>query len=298
MSPVDPLLLRPGEGETVSDRPESFVQIKADRDELALTDSRYGRGESGPGPHVHREHADCFWVLDGQLTFELAGELAHVAAGGFVLVPPNVVHTFRNEGPGHARFLNVHAPSMGFPDHIRALHEARSEEEEHEAAERFDTFEPPADGGRPASDALVRGPGEGDELALGPNRVLFKATGEHGGGPMSLWETRLAPGVTGPVPHWHESFVDSFWVLEGTLTLRLGEETAEASAGSFALVPPGAVHTFSNPGDEPVRFLNLMAPGGFERYLRELAAAASPGSALDPARMAEIASRHDFRPAS
>ena len=294
--PVDFLLLRPGEGETVSDRPQSFVQIKADRDELALTESRYGPGESGPGPHVHREHADCFWVLGGELIFELGGELHRVGAGGFVLIPPNVVHAFRNEGPGDARFLNMHAPSMGFPDHIRALHRADGEEEERQAAERFDTFQPPADGGRPASEALVCPAGEGEALALGPNRLVFKATAEHGGGPMSLWETRLAPGFPGPVPHWHASFLDSFWVLEGTLSLRLADEAAEAAAGSFALAPPGTVHTFSNPGDEPVRFLSLMAPAGFERYLREVAAATPTGAPPDPVRMAEIASRYDFHP--
>ena len=291
-----PALLGPGEGETVTDRPGSFVQINADRDELAVTASRYGPGESGPGAHVHRAHADSFWVLDGELTFELADELRRVGPGGFVLVPANVVHTFRNEGPGEASFLNVHAPSMGFPDHLRALNEATSEEEEREATERFDTFEPPADGGRPASDAVVRAAGEGEELVLGPARTVLKATGEHGGGSMSLSETNLAPGFPGPVPHWHESFVDCFWVLEGVLTLRLGEETVRAGAGTFALVPPSAVHTFSNPGDERVRLLNLMTPGGFERYLREVVAATPRGGPPDPDRMAEIASRYDFHP--
>ena len=42
--------------------------------------------------------------------------------------------------------------------------------------------------------------------------------------------------------------------------------------------------------------LNLMAPGGFEQYLKELAAAAAPGELPDPAVMAEIASRYDFEP--
>jgi mannose-6-phosphate isomerase-like protein (cupin superfamily) len=86
-----------------------------------------------------------------------------------------------------------------------------------------------------------------------------------------------------------------FYVLEGALTLRLGDETVEAPAGSFAFVPPGNVHTFSNPSDETVRMLNLMAPGGFEQYLKE-AAAAMGGGPPDPAVMARIASRYDFEP--
>jgi hypothetical protein len=58
------------------------------------------------------------------------------------------------------------------------------------------------------------------------------------------------------------------------------------------------VHTFWNPGDSPVRLLNLMAPGGFEQYLKEVAEAAAPGAAPDPALMAEIASKYDFEPAA
>ncbi len=110
-------------------------------------------------------------------------------------------------------------------------------------------------------------------------------------GSLAVLETTVAAGFPGPVPHLHDAMVDSFYVLDGTLTLQLDGRTAEAAPGSYALVPPGNAHTFSNPSTEPVRFLSLMAPAGFERYMVE-AAAAGP---LDPAAMAEIASRYDFR---
>ena len=61
---------------------------------------------------------------------------------------------------------------------------------------------------------------------------------------------------------------------------------------SYAVAPPGSVHTFSNPGGETVRALNIMAPGGFEQYLKEAAAA----GASDPAELAAIAVRYDFKP--
>ena len=53
----------------------------------------------------------------------------------------------------------------------------------------------------------------------------------------------------------------------------------------------------SNPRRETVRMLNLMAPGGFEQYLKEVAAAARPGEPPDAQAMAKIASRYDFHPA-
>ena len=48
-----------------------------------------------------------------------------------------------------------------------------------------------------------------------------------------------------------------FYVLDGILTMRLGDETQQLGPGTFVCVPPGVVHTFANHGDRPVRFLNF-----------------------------------------
>jgi mannose-6-phosphate isomerase-like protein (cupin superfamily) len=286
VSAVRPVLLRPGEGEQVSDN----VRIKADSERLVVTESHYPPGESGPGPHVHREHADCFYVLEGELEFGLGDETARLGPGGFVAVPPGIVHTFRNPGPGEARFVNVHAPGKGFADHLRAMRDG-----EDAGSDDFDTFDPPDDGGRPPGDAVVHAAGEGERLDFGAAQTTVKA-GADDIGFLSLTENRLDAGFPGPPPHVHETFADSFWVLEGVLTLRLGEQAVEAGPGTFALAPPGTVHTFSNPGDEPAREMNLTVPGGFERYLRELSSALRGGAEPDPETIAAIASRYDFRP--
>jgi hypothetical protein len=55
-----------------------------------------------------------------------------------VQVPPNVPHTFAVTGSGGARFLDVHTPSCGFGDFVRALHTARDEDELAAARARFD----------------------------------------------------------------------------------------------------------------------------------------------------------------
>src|SRR3954447_14882861 len=61
------------------------------------------------------------------------------------------------------------------------------------------------------------------------------------------------------------------------LVIRPGErETIAAPAGTYAVVPPGVVHTFSNPADAPARFLSAHVPGGFEQYFREIAAGRTP----------------------
>jgi mannose-6-phosphate isomerase-like protein (cupin superfamily) len=141
--------------------------------------------------------------------------------------------------------------------------------------------------------ATVHRPGEGEHIG-GPTSVTIKATGEDTGGSLYLGEMVVAPGFAGPPPHVHEALHDMFYVLEGTLTLRLGDDTVQLGAGAFVCVPPGVVHTFSNPGDEPVRALNFNTPSGWEQYMRELGALLADGSP-SPQEIGAIASRYDFR---
>jgi quercetin dioxygenase-like cupin family protein len=142
--------------------------------------------------------------------------------------------------------------------------------------------------------AVVQRPGEG-ELIAGPSSVTIKATAEDTGGSFYLGEVLIQPGFAGPPAHVHERLHDMFYVLEGVLTLRLGDETLELVPGSFACVPPGTVHTFSNRSEQPVRFLNFNTPGGWEHYMRDLAGALAAGSPT-PEEIGKIASRYDFRP--
>jgi mannose-6-phosphate isomerase-like protein (cupin superfamily) len=89
--------------------------------------------------------------------------------------------------------------------------------------------------------------------------------------------------------------MDSFYVLEGTLTINLAEGAEEVPAGGYALVPPGHPHTFSNPGEQAVRALNVSAPGGIELYVTKVAEAMADGS-LTPELMAAVGAEHDVEP--
>jgi quercetin dioxygenase-like cupin family protein len=250
------VLFRPGEGETIFDGPERTIRILADRDELALTWFRYEPGQEGPEPHVHRRHTDAFYVLDGELELGLGPEVAWrtATAGTLAAAPPNVVHTFRNASDRTVVFLNIHAPSMGFAEMLRAARDGREEK-----TEEFDQFDPPADGGRPLSDAAFRGPGEGEQITMGESSAVLKADCVAVGGFFSLAETTLAPGFQGPTPNGDGARVDGFYVLEGTLSLHLGDEQVEADRGAFALVPLGDA-TLANRSAQDVRVLQLTAP--------------------------------------
>jgi mannose-6-phosphate isomerase-like protein (cupin superfamily) len=139
-------VVRLDEGETITDAPKRNVHILVDLPEIVVTWTRYSHGEAGPDPHIHKEHVDAFFILDGELLFQVGPGLEPVAApaGTFVLAPPEVVHTFRNESGADARWLNFHAPSAGFAEFLRNTDLP------------WDSFDAPADGGRPASEAIVQ----------------------------------------------------------------------------------------------------------------------------------------------
>jgi quercetin dioxygenase-like cupin family protein len=144
------------------------------------------------------------------------------------------------------------------------------------------------------SDPVVLGPGDGERHAAGPGaEVAIKATSENTGGSLFVSEVTIPPGFPGPPPHRHRELHDMFYVLEGTLTLRVGNETGRYGPGTFACAPPGTVHTFSNTSDAPTRFLNFNTPSGWENYIRDLAEAAQDGP-LTPEGIGRVASRYDF----
>jgi len=60
------------------------------REEVTITHARYASGEQVAAPHVHHEHTDAFYVLEGELTFVIGreAETITVSSGGFVAGPP------------------------------------------------------------------------------------------------------------------------------------------------------------------------------------------------------------------
>ena len=133
---------------------------------------------------------------------------------------------------------------------------------------------------------------EGDVYDAGAARMRVLAQAPDQG--IAIMESTLPPGFPGPVRHRHARLTDIFYLLEGQLTFELDGERRILGPGSFVLVPPGVVHTFSNPGAAPARMLNIFEPAGFEQYLKEAYQRMAEGHPWSPAEMAEIASRYDF----
>ena len=78
-------------------------------------------------------------------------------------------------------------------------------------------------------------------------------------------EIRVPAGWEGTPLH-HHAFDEAFYVLEGELTLRLGDELVSAAPGALSFAPGGIDHAVANPGASGARYLLVCTPGGFERY--------------------------------
>jgi quercetin dioxygenase-like cupin family protein len=116
------------------------------------------------------------------------------------------------------------------------------------------------------------GPGEGDTIE-GPvgGPLTFKVRGDQTGGALTALENVIPPGE-GPPLHTHAAEDESWYVLEGELQFRIGDELSRAPAGSFVFVPRGTPHAFRNVGDEPARILVLFTPSGMETFFERFAA--------------------------
>ena len=253
------VLIQKGEGEIVGDMPARRVEILSDADVLNATWSRFGPGREGADLHIHYEHNDLFYVLDGTFTLRLGIEDRQVAAsaGTLLRLPPRVIHGFRNASDSEVRFLNFHAPGRQFAEYLRAMRDGRSFS--------YDQFDPPSDGWRPPSEAKIGGHEFTFEHA-GLSVVLLAEVDE-----IAVCETRIDGGVSPSPRHIHRAHTESFYVIEGSVRFDVGGEESVADAGAWVQVPPGLPHTFAASGNGPARFLNVHTPSsGFGLFLRAL----------------------------
>ena len=76
----------------------------------------------------------------------------------------------------------------------------------------------------------------------------------------TLAEARLPPGgIT--APHQHLKTEEIYYILEGSGSMRIGEETRAVVPGDAIAIPPGALHQITNTGEGILKFLCCCAPG-------------------------------------
>jgi quercetin dioxygenase-like cupin family protein len=66
--------------------------------------------KTGAPMHLHRQHEETFYVLEGEFAFQLGTQTVKATAGTFVFVPRDVPHAFENIGNQPGRVLGIMTP--------------------------------------------------------------------------------------------------------------------------------------------------------------------------------------------
>ena len=142
------------------------------------------------------------------------------------------------------------------------------------------------------ADVSVTGPDDGEVIDLGPARVRILEDGRTTGHRLGIGEITLAPHSSGPPQHRHAQHDEGFYVVSGAARFTVGSTVHDAPAGTLVMVPPGAPHTFANPGDQPLVMINTFTPDLYVQYFRDLRDAAAGGRELTPGEIAVVMGRY------
>jgi quercetin dioxygenase-like cupin family protein len=118
-------------------------------------------------------------------------------------------------------------------------------------------------------------------------RVLADSAGT--GGRYGLIDMIEVPAGDMPPLHVHRAHDEGFLLLDGELSLFLPGREIALEPGEFVLAPRSIPHTYQV-GNAPARFLVLSSPGGFEEFVREVAALEQ----LTPEALEAVAAKHDI----
>ena len=115
---------------------------------------------------------------------------------------------------------------------------------------------------------IMRPVSEAPELPYDAGTVRFLASSDETSGAWSMFEVKEMPGYK-TAWHRHNQRDEAFYILEGVLTMKIGDRVAEYPAGSYVVVPRGTPHGQGNFGKVPTRVLLTFTPGGFDEFFRD-----------------------------
>lgn len=136
-------------------------------------------------------------------------------------------------------------------------------------------------GAAPTAKPYYRAKGTGPAVWGSGDLYTFLATGEETDGAYFMLEGVVPPGG-GPPPHIHHTEAESFYLVNGTLQMHMGDSTVMASAGDFVSVPKGTPHSFKNVGNTNATMILTFVPAGVEGFFKEAMVKAEDRTATPP----------------
>lgn len=121
-----------------------------------------------------------------------------------------------------------------------------------------------------------------------------KITKQHTGGAFSSLETVLKNGFLGAPPHLHQALDELMYVIDGTVTVMVGNEVVEVPAGGWHLRPRKIMHCFWNTSGKDAHVIDMFLPGGFDEYLYELCAVYKRTGTVEPKEVEKFIHKYDI----
>ena len=261
---------------------QMFPDLENETDEVKLTaaqtEGRYTIQDElwHPGfdvpPHFHKEHAEVFYLMDGQVEWTVGGETHLMSAGDLVYIPANTVHSVHVVGNKDAHMLFIYQP--GGYEHYEDREESYSKEERkkpqisHMLREESDfnlanpqSTLPPQRG---QHYFVLHGKGQMFP-DLKDESVEVKLTAAQTEGRYTVQDELWHPGFDVP-PHFHKEHAEVFYLMDGQLEWTVGGETHLMSAGDLVYIPANTVHSVHVVGNKDAHDLFIYQPGGYEHY--------------------------------
>lgn len=132
--------------------------------------------------------------------------------------------------------------------------------------------------------------GGGREFDWSSDRILVKATVDLTAGRLTMVEDTLKPGFR-LARHYHKSMTEIFLILEGEVTFIFDDERVDGVPGMTINVPPNVMHEVAS--EKGSKLITVFSPGGFERYLEEMAAL-TQDQFSNQAFMAALSEKYDI----
>lgn len=144
----------------------------------------------------------------------------------------------------------------------------------------------------------IVGPGEGELIASGPLQIRILEDGSNTNHRLGIGILPVPPHTAGPPQHRHAQHDEGFYVLSGTVRFTVGPDDYDVGAGTWVTVPPGAPHTFANPGDDPAVMLTTFTPDLYVHYFHEIKALVDSGQPMTRETMAPIWKNYATEPST
>jgi quercetin 2,3-dioxygenase len=288
-----PYLMRAGEGERTLFGGQLATVIARNQDTGGLLEVIVLSGGKGAAFPLHR-HKKChesLYVLDGNLELWIDGKRALLNRGDFASIPAGSTHAYRMLGhrtqvlswavdgdlakmysiAGQPYAGHVHpasSPSDISGETLAAMQNSTDVEFSDSTIPSTAPILAPVTAPPKTGEPFLIESGEGERLIAGQQLFAFLA---HQGNTSGKFISLTTQGPAGErIPdHFHEKHTETFFCIDGKMTMWADGQEIPLLPGDFLHVPPGTVHSYRL--DTPyTKFLGILTPGLFEPFFRTL----------------------------